>query len=182
MIYIKRLIGAILYSVFKHFSLRFILPKNKVRFIEQIRTQALVLQGAEIGSGSVIRDNVFIAFPRNLVIGNNVTIGPYSKIFNYSDFIVGNDTEIGPGLHVQTNDHIWSDNQKPLGKQGAISAGVKIGEGVFIGANVTILMGVIVEKLCVVSAGSVVVRNLESGWLYGGVPAKRIQAIKTKKD
>ncbi len=41
--------------------------------------------------------------------------------------------------------------------------------------NVTILQGCIIDKLCIVAAGSVITKNLQTGFLYGGIPAKEIQ-------
>jgi acetyltransferase-like isoleucine patch superfamily enzyme len=178
---VKKLVGSFLYVILKHISFRFLLPKKYVYFIELLRTKALVLEGAKIGKGSIIRDNVFIAFPKKLIVGNNVTIGSYSKIFNYDDVIIEDEAEIGSGLHIQTNDHLWTDKNKPLGKQGAKYGKVIIGYGVFIGANVTILQGCTIDRLCVVGSGSVVIKSLDTGFLYAGVPAKKIQEIKDSK-
>ena len=46
-----------------------------------------------------------------------------------------------------------------------------------IGSNVTILSGVTINDNCVVAAGSVVTKDLMSGAVYGGVPAKKIKEI-----
>jgi maltose O-acetyltransferase len=178
---LKLLIGALAYKILKHMSLRFLLPKKYIHFVELLRTKALKLQGAKIGKGSIVRDNVFIASPKNLVIGKNVTIGSYSKIFNYEKVIIEDEAELGPGLHIQTNDHIWTDMNLPLGKQGSKFGQIKIGYGVFLGANVTILQGSVIEKLCVVAAGAVITKNLQTGFLYAGIPAKAIQQIKENK-
>jgi acetyltransferase-like isoleucine patch superfamily enzyme len=94
---------------------------------------------------------------------------------------VGDDTEIGPGLHVQTNEHQWSDVNKSLAKQQSISLPVKIGSGSYLGANVTVLRGVDVGDQCVVAAGAVIVKSLPSRGVYGGVPAKRINNIEPVK-
>jgi acetyltransferase-like isoleucine patch superfamily enzyme len=52
-----------------------------------------------------------------------------------------------------------------------------IGKGSWIGAGSIILYGTVIEPLCVVAAGSVVKGHLESGWIYGGIPAKKIKRI-----
>jgi len=169
-----RLLGYILYWVAKKIDLRFLLPRKFLVIFDKLRIASLRLQGAKVGRNSNVRNDVFIAYPQNFKLDDNVTIGSYSRIFNYSLFVVGNNTEIGPGLHVQTNDHVWSKIDQPLGKQGSISNSVHIGKGVFIGANVTILKGVDIADNCVIAAGSVVIKNTESGYLYGGVPSKKI--------
>lgn len=172
-----KFLGVCLYACLKNVNLRFLLPDKYVGYIEKLRTNALVMQGATIGPGSLVRNSVFVAYPKNLTLGENVTLGAFSRIYNYSLLVIGDDTEIGPGLHVQNNDHVWFDIEAPLGKQGCVTDRVRIGRGVFIGANVTILKGVNVEDFNVVAAGAVVTKSLESGYLHGGVPAKKIRPL-----
>ena len=49
-----------------------------------------------------------------------------------------------------------------------------IGNNVMIGADSIILPGIIVGDNVIIAAGSVVSKNLESGFIYAGVPAKKI--------
>lgn len=177
MLFIRRILGIVLYTFLKNINLRFVLPNKYSSIVELVRTKALILQGGEIGSNSYIRHNVFVAYPRNLVIGNNVKVGAFSQIYNYVEFTIGDDTEIGPNLHVQTNEHIWKDKNLSLAKQGATKKKITIGRGVYIGANVTLLKGVTIDDLCVIAAGAVVVHDAEKGYVYGGVPAKKISKI-----
>ena len=52
-----------------------------------------------------------------------------------------------------------------------------IGKNCFIGINVTILGGVSIGDNVVIGACSVVTKNLESNFVYAGVPAKKICSI-----
>ena len=52
---------------------------------------------------------------------------------------------------------------------------VKIGDGVWIGANATILPGVIVGDGCFIAAGALVTEDCEPDGFYAGVPARRIR-------
>ena len=54
---------------------------------------------------------------------------------------------------------------------------VNIGNKVFIGTKTTILCGVTIGDNIIVGANSLVVNDLEGGWVYGGVPAKKIERI-----
>lgn len=172
-----RLIGIAIYFLFKNINLRFLLPEKYYRHIEFFRTYSVYLQGATIGKQSYIRNGVFIAYPKNLSMGDRVKLGPDSRIYNYAIFSIGADTEIGAGLYVQTNEHIYIDKDSALAKQGSSSAPISIGNGVYIGANVTILKGVSVADRCIIAAGAVVVKDTEKGFIYGGVPAKKIAEI-----
>lgn len=51
---------------------------------------------------------------------------------------------------------------------------ILIEDNVFVGANSTILAGVRIGSNCVIGAGSLVNKDLEGGYIYAGVPAKRI--------
>lgn len=54
---------------------------------------------------------------------------------------------------------------------------VKIGNRVFVGANATILPGVTIGDDAVIGAGSVVTRDVASGMVVAGVPARTICTI-----
>ncbi len=59
-----------------------------------------------------------------------------------------------------------------------ISKEVMIGNGTWIGANVTICPGAMIAESSIVAAGSVVVGELmEQGCLYAGVPARKIKEL-----
>jgi maltose O-acetyltransferase len=54
---------------------------------------------------------------------------------------------------------------------------IKIGNGCWIGARVTVLPGVTIGEGSVIAAGSVVTKDCEPYGLYAGVPAKRIKDL-----
>ena len=175
---LKKIIGVALYLLLKHTSFRYLLPSRYSTIFEYLRTYALVLQGAIIEKSSYIRSGGFVAYPHQLVLGKNVKVGENCQFYNYANVFIGDDTEIGSNLYIQTNEHIWINKNLPLAKQGANSSSVFIGAGVYIGSNVTILRGVNIAERCVIAAGAVVTRNTETGFIYGGVPAKKVSEIR----
>ena len=55
---------------------------------------------------------------------------------------------------------------------------VDIGDGVWLGANVTVCPGVTIAPKIIVGAGAVVSKDLDKeGWLYAGVPAKPVKPL-----
>ncbi len=66
----------------------------------------------------------------------------------------------------------------PVNLQGVIRKGVKIENGVWIGARAVILDGVTVGNNSIVAAGSIVNKDVPPYSIVGGVPAK---LIKTRK-
>ncbi len=133
--------------------------------------------GASIGKQSFIRYKSFITNPRFIVLGDRTKVGPFCRFFLNAQLIIGDDVEIGAGLVVHTAEHIMSDGNKPLAKQGANYQIIKIDSDVYIGSNVTLLPGITIESRTVVGAGAVVTSDLESGFVYGGVPAKPLRPL-----
>jgi acetyltransferase-like isoleucine patch superfamily enzyme len=55
---------------------------------------------------------------------------------------------------------------------------IVVGAGTWIGSNATVLGPCTIGDDAVIAAGSVVTGAVESGWVYGGVPARPIKRIK----
>ena len=73
---------------------------------------------------------------------------------------------------------IYEENEKMfLAYQGGVSKEVEIGSDIWIGARVTVLSNAKIENRIVVGAGSVVTKHLETGFIYCGVPAKKIKKL-----
>jgi acetyltransferase-like isoleucine patch superfamily enzyme len=151
--------------------------RKKMDVFERLRVASMRGLGARIGSRTAIRKGAFVNDFRRLIIGERTTIGPFCRMFLFEDLVIGNDVEIGSGLTVHTSEHITDDPNKPLGKQGTRRATVKIASDTYIGSNVTILCGAVIESRVIVGAGSVVRGTLKSGFIYAGVPAKQIREI-----
>lgn len=118
----------------------------------------------------------------NIYIGNNVSLGSSLTVLSTkAKLIIGNDVMFGPNVTIITGDHridipnrpmisVTDDEKLPENDQDVV-----IEDDVWIGANVTILKGVKIGTGSVVAAGAVVVRDVESNTIVGGVPAKVIK-------
>jgi carbonic anhydrase/acetyltransferase-like protein (isoleucine patch superfamily) len=105
---------------------------------------------------AVIRGDV-----NSIRIGDRVNIQDGAVIhctFEKSQAIIGNDVSIG---------------------HNAIVHGCTIEDEVLIGMGAIIMDLAVVQKHVIVAAGAVVLENsiLESGWIYGGTPAKKIKEL-----
>ena len=98
-----------------------------------------------------------------VVIGDNVSVQTRCHITRMT--AIGNDVFIGPGL-VTTNDKYM--------RNAGLCIGPKIEDGARIGGGVVLLPGVVVGKLAVVGAGSVVTKDVPAGMLVYGNPARVI--------
>ena len=115
--------------------------------------------------------------------------GPGSRYLSVFDGIsIGNYTSIGPDCLILDYNHdldfpsTWRF-RKHLGlgefADYRSNGRVRIGSNVWIGAKSIVLPGSNIPDNVVVAAGSVVSGSLESCYLYGGVPAKKIKPIYT---
>lgn len=138
--------------------------------------------GIKIGSQSRIKDYVGVAaYGGQIILGNNVLVGRCCTIFGHGDIFIDRYTMLAPNVSVLSSNHLTALNGKPFQEQGEVCRSVHIQENVWIGANVTILAGSIIESNVVVAAGAVVTGYLKSGCLYAGVPAKLIKELSSEE-
>jgi len=83
---------------------------------------------------------------------------------------------IGNNVAISENVTIWdSDAHAIIGNEDKMTQPIYIGNHVWIGNNVTILKGVTIGDGAIIAAGSLVNKNIPSGCLAAGVPAKVIK-------
>jgi acetyltransferase-like isoleucine patch superfamily enzyme len=71
--------------------------------------------------------------------------------------------------------HRFDDVNRPIWTQGESRIGIRIEDGVWIGANATILDGCTVGEGSVVAAGAVVTRDVPPLSVVAGVPARVVR-------
>lgn len=134
-----------------------------------------------IGRYALIRSTNFYGsgeMGEGLIVGNNSNIGSYAYI-GCSGFVeIGNNVMISPRVSIYSENHVFSDNDIPMKEQGVHREFVKIEDDCWIAANSIILSGVTIGKGSVVSAGSVVTKDVPQYSVVGGVPAKVIKLRK----
>lgn len=113
----------------------------------------VILPKAKIGSNCNICANCFIE--NDVVIGDNVTIKCGVQIWD--GMRVGNDVFIGPNVTFCNDKYPKSKNKNYKNEP------VIIEDGVSIGANSTILPGVVIHANAVIGAGSIVVNDVPEG-------------------
>ena len=131
-------------------------------------------------------ENVFLA--SNCTVVGDVTIGHNSSVW-YNAVIRGdvNYIKIGNYTNIQDNVTIhgtYLKNGTNIGNyvnigHNAIIHGCTINDYVLVGMGAIIMDRTIIESKVIIAAGSVVLENTccESGYLYAGVPAKKIKPL-----
>ena len=110
----------------------------------------------------------------NLNIDDTVSFGGNVILYGTADISIGPHTIIGLNSILHTSTHRFDT---PLYNECRIDRPIHIGKNVWIGANVTILAGVVVEDNAIICAGSVVTKNVRKNHVVAGVPAALIRTL-----
>jgi maltose O-acetyltransferase len=116
---------------------------------------------------------------RNADISMFIEIGNFSELGSnciiQSNTFIGDYVIMGPDVKIYTKNHGHQDLSTPMSLQPVISEIVKIGNDVWLGANVIITPGVEIGNHVIVAAGAVVTKDIPDYALVGGIPAKIIK-------
>lgn len=169
---------------------------NRVKKSSRVSAGAYIKGHAniELGCRCKIHDaaSVDAARTAKVILGDQVTINRYAYLqgdkggirlgarVEVNNFVIingtggvdiGDDTLIGPGVRIISYQH-QIDADQVIRDQASIASPIRIGKGVWIGANAVILAGVTIEDGAVVGAGAVVTRDIPRHAVVVGVPAK----------
>ena len=156
-------------------------------------------KGMVVGSHTVFKKNVFISIARGgqlligqhclihrnttilltlpkpkLNIGDHVYIGQDTIIASKNGIEIGDFSIFAPRCYVIDHKHGFEKNNLIL-NQNSILKKVKIGRDCYFGTNTTILGGVNIGDGAIVGANSVVTKDIESGEIWAGNPARFIR-------
>lgn len=109
----------------------------------------------------------------NIVIGDNVYIGPYCTFIAYGGLEIGSGTIMAHKIEIMTRNHNYDSRDLesiPYDRR-YIHKKVSIGENVWIGSHVLILPGVTIGEGAVIGMGSVVTKDIPAFAVAGGNPA-----------
>lgn len=108
-------------------------------------------------------------------IGEGTQIGRFSHIVSVKNLVIGRKVLIADKVYISDNYHNYLDKNLPIMDQEVKFKGsVRIGDGAWIGENVSII-GVSIGKGSVVSANAVVTKDVPDYCIVAGIPAKIIK-------
>jgi maltose O-acetyltransferase len=112
----------------------------------------------------------------NLHVGENFYANYGCVVLDCAPVHIGANVFLGPGVHIYTAEHPLESGLRNQGIETARP--VSIGDDVWIGGGVIIQAGVSIGAGSTIAAGSVVTRDIPSGVLAMGVPARVVREIK----
>ena len=143
----------------------------------RVRIKLYKMAGLKIEHNVRINPHVFFS-TSNIELGQGTMINRFCQVH---DGLKGGKLHIGKNVVVSFNvvfcliTHEIGTSSQRWGKR--ISGDIHIGDGSWIGANVTILPNVKIGKGCVIAAGSLVNSDCKDNCIYAGVPAKLVREI-----
>lgn len=152
--------------------------EENVRFQSLKKNSIVIGNSCRLGFNSDLQTGLSYSDPNGqIVLGNNVAVGPFSHIGGAGNVTIKSNTIIGPYLSVHSENHSYEQNGKLYRNQKVKRKGIIIGENCWLGAKVTVLDGVTIGDNCVVAAGSVVTKDIPSNSLIAGVPAVVMRSL-----
>jgi maltose O-acetyltransferase len=129
----------------------------------------------EIGDGAEVMAPFQCDYGQYISIGARTFINYGAVVLDAADVRIGDDVQIGPGVHLLTALHPLDTDDRRHGIETA--APVTIGDGAWLATGVIVCPGVSVGADTVVGAGSVVTHDLPAGHLCFGNPCRVIREI-----
>jgi len=129
--------------------------------------------GIRIGSGVFVGRNTILSCKNgDIELGDRANIGFNCEVFSASRVVLGADTLLAAYCYVVGGDHDAADLSKSVLAQGRTSAGVEIGDGVWMGSGAKVLDGVVVGPHAIIGAQAVVRESVPAYAVAAGVPAR----------
>lgn len=129
-----------------------------------------------VGKGTGISPNVSFRNGERIVMGRDCHIGERCYLWagdSTGRIILGDFVSIAPEVFITASDYKFEAG-KPFRQQPKNERDIRIGNDVWLGAQVVVVAGVSIGDGCIVGAGAVVTKDLPAGSIAAGVPAKVI--------
>lgn len=123
-----------------------------------------------VGEGATIRPPFHCDYGYNISLGAGVFLNFNCVILDVVAVMIGDKTQIGPGVQILTADHPRDPVERATGFEWGRP--IHIGRNVWIGGGAIILPGVTVGDDALIGAGSVVTRDVPAGATVVGNPAR----------
>jgi putative colanic acid biosynthesis acetyltransferase WcaF len=126
--------------------------------------------GAQIGRGVVIKPRVNIHLPWKLKVGDHAWIGEEVFILNFELVQIGTQCCLSQRAFLCTGNHDYSQPDFRFRNQP-----ITVEDGAWIGAQVFVAPGITIGTEAVITAGSVVTKNMPARTVCSGNPCQPVK-------
>ncbi len=153
---------------------------NKMRpSLREEREKLIQKLFGKVGKNSWIESPFNCDYGSNIYAGDNFYANSNCSILDCAKITLGNNVWIGPNVGFYTPNHAFDSKERTAGFERSLP--ITVGDNVWISGGVSIVGGVTIGSDSVIGAGSVVVKDIPSGVVAVGNPARVIRKI-TEKD
>ena len=138
----------------------------------------------ELNENVVFQGPITFHYGRHTKVGKNTFVNFNFTCQDDGEVVIGENCDFGPNVTITTPIHpMLSEERRALrcpdgvGRRLCYTKPVRIGNGCWICANVTILPGVTIGEGCVIGAGSVVTRSIPPHSFAAGNPCRVIRTL-----
>jgi len=132
-----------------------------------------------LGENVYIESNFRCELGFNITLGDNVLINHDMIILDCNEVIIGNNVYIGPRAGLYASNHAEDPFERAQG--GVYSKPIIIEDNVWLGSDVKISQGVTIGKNSIIGMGSVVTKDIPENMIAAGNPCKVIRPINEHK-
>lgn len=142
-----------------------------------VRIAFYKLFGMKIGQGTLILPKCYFETPWLVTVGKNSFINQNTKFYNgsYTTISIGNHVQVAYDVKFLGTTHEIGPEKQRAGT--LLYKSIKVEDGCWIGAGVTILPGVTIGKGCIIGAGAVVTKDCTPNTIYVGAPARPMRKL-----
>jgi acetyltransferase-like isoleucine patch superfamily enzyme len=134
----------------------------------------------EIGAHTLLEPHVWITAPApgRVRIGAGTFLNLGVMVAAVELVEIGSHCMLANGCFVTDGNHRFDDPDTPVPWQGFTTKGpTRIGDNVWLGANVVVTSGVTIGERCVIGSNSVVTEDIPAFSIAAGAPAKILRAV-----
>ena len=134
----------------------------------------------QIGANTLLEPHVWITAPApgRVRIGEGSFLNIGVMVAAVALVEIGSHCMLSNGCFVSDGNHRFDDPRTPVPWQGFTTKGpTRIGDNVWLGANVVVTSGVTIGERCVIGANSVVTQDIPPFSIAAGAPAKVLRAV-----
>jgi galactoside O-acetyltransferase len=142
---------------------------------EEKRNQIVKELFGSIGESVCVQQPITLARGKTVRIGNGTYINSNLTLVDDYEITIGENCLLAPNVTICTTGHPVHPSLRRHGEM--YSFPVTIGNGVWIGANVTILPGVNIGDYAIIGAGSVVTKDIPANVIALGSPCHVVREI-----
>jgi acetyltransferase-like isoleucine patch superfamily enzyme len=119
--------------------------------------------GILLGEDTYLKENCYLdAYGGFIEIGGKCAFAQNTIIHGGGGVTIGQHVIVGANCYIIASNHKFDTSELPIMLQGDKRLGIRIGNNVWLGGGVIVLDGVNIGDNCVVGAGSVLTKNVES--------------------